>query len=210
MQYLTLAISALALLVSGITLWLTHMRSGSLKMTQPTVIFFGPDGGHGEISKVFLRTLLYSTGKRGHVLEHLFLRLKRGETQQNFSIWVYGEKDLARGSGLFVGQEGLATNHHFLTPSDIKSFAFVSGTYCLEVYGKIVGQKALKKLVEIELHIDQQEAEKLKSPQQGIYFDWGPDAGTYIKKIDSRPEPAIDPLKFLEALQSNKSLRKKE
>jgi hypothetical protein len=210
MQYLPLAISALALLVSGITLWLTHLRRGSLKMTQPTVIFFGPDGGHGGISKVFLRTLLYSTGKRGHVLEHLFLRLKRGETQQNFSIWVYGEKDLARGSGLFIGQEGVATNHHFLTPSDIDGFAFVSGSYRLEVYGKIVGQGGLKKLTEIELHIDQQEAEKLKLPQQGIYFDWGPDAGTYIKKIDSKPEKPIDPLKFLEALQGAKALSKQE
>lgn len=100
MQYFTIGISVLALLISGTTLWLTHLWRGALKMTRPTVVFFGPDGNEGGISKVFLRTLLYSTGKRGIVLEHLFIRLRRGETQQNFNVWVYGEKDLARGSGL--------------------------------------------------------------------------------------------------------------
>ncbi len=111
MQYLTVGISLLALFISGVTLWLSHIRRGSLKMTKPTVVFFGPDGGEQGISKIFLRTLLYSTAKRGVVLENLYVRLRRGETQQNFNIWVYGEKDLARGSGLFIGQEGIATNH---------------------------------------------------------------------------------------------------
>jgi hypothetical protein len=104
MQYLTVGVSLLALFISGVTLWLSHIRRGSLKMTRPTVVFFGPDGGEQGISKIFLRTLLYSTAKRGVVLENLYVRLRRGETQQNFNIWVYGEKDLARGSGLFIGQ----------------------------------------------------------------------------------------------------------
>ena len=80
MQYFTIGISVLALLISGVTLWLTHLRRGALKMTRPTLVFFGPDGNEGGISKVVLRTLLYSTGKRGIVVEHLFIRLRRGET----------------------------------------------------------------------------------------------------------------------------------
>jgi hypothetical protein len=113
MEFVTVAISVLALAVSVSTLWLSHFRRGKLKMTHPTVVYFGPDSGEGEISKIYLRSLLYSTGNRGTVIENLFVRLRRGETQQNFNIWVHGEKELVRGSGLFVGQDGIVTNHHF-------------------------------------------------------------------------------------------------
>jgi len=175
-------------------------------MTRPTVVFFGPDGGEGGISKVFLRTLLYSTGKRGIVLEHLFIRLRRGETQQNFNIWVYGEKDLARGSGLFVGQEGIVTNHHFLTPTDIRDFDFAAGDYELEVFGKVVGKGATLLLSTILLSIDLHEAEQLRQQDRGIYFDWGPDAGRYQKKIEVCRSKALDRLKSLEALQDGGAL----
>ncbi len=89
----SLLISVLAFVVSATTLWLTFVHRGRIRMTRPTVVFFGPDGGEKGISKVFLRTLLYATSKRGVVLEHLYVRLRRGETQQNFNIWVYGEKN---------------------------------------------------------------------------------------------------------------------
>ncbi|HMS94474.1 MAG TPA: hypothetical protein PKA03_04535 [Tabrizicola sp.] len=201
MQYFSIGISVLALFISGVTLWLTHLRQGALKMTRPSVVFFGPHGNEDGISKVFMRTLLYSTGKRGIVLEHLFLRLRRGETQQNFNVWVYGEKDLARGSGLFVGQEGIATNHHFLTPTDIRGFDFAAGDYELEVFGKLIGQDKALLLSTIRLSIDAQEAEQLRKPDHGIYFDWGPDAGRYMKKIEGRRPKAIDPLKVLDALR---------
>jgi hypothetical protein len=206
MQFATIAISVLALLISGATLWFSQIRRGKLKMTRPTVVFFGPDGGEGGISKVFLRTLLYSTGKRGTVLEHLFIRLRRGETQQNFNVWVYGEKDLARGSGLFVSEAGIATNHHFLTPTDIRGFDFAAGDYELEVFGKVVGKDATLLLSTISLSIDAHEADQLRQQDHGIYFDWGPDAGRYQKKIEGLRSKALDPLKLLEALQNGTSL----
>src|SRR6267154_3325079 len=93
-------ISCLALLVSGITAWLTFFRKGQLVMTQPTVVFFGPDGSRfdSDKNKIYLRTLLYSTAKRGQVLESLHVSLHRNESKQNFNIWVYGEKgNLTRG-----------------------------------------------------------------------------------------------------------------
>jgi hypothetical protein len=170
-------------------------------MTRPTVVFFGPDGGEQGISKIFLRTLLYSTAKRGVVLENLYVRLRRGETQQNFNIWVYGEKDLARGSGLFIGQEGIATNHHFLTPTDINQFDFAAGDYRLEVFCKVVGETGVALLSSIELRIESGEAEKLRLQDHGIYFDWGPDAGRYQTKIEARKSKPSDALKFLEALK---------
>ena len=206
MQYVTIAISILALFVSGITLWLSHLRRGSLRMTRPTVVYFGPDGNEGGKSKVFLRTLLYSTGKLGIVLEHLFIRLRRGETRQNFNIWVYGEKDLARGSGLFVSQAGIATNHHFLTPTDVRGFDFSAGDYELEVFGKIAGEDTTLLLSTIRVSIEGYEAEQLQKGDHGIYFDWGPDAGRYQKKVEGRRSKGLDSLKVLEALQDGDTL----
>lgn len=119
------AISCLALIVSGITAWLTFFRKGKLLMTQPTTVFFGPDGSkfEGSKSKVYLRTLLYSTAKIGHVLESLHISLQRNESKQNFNIWVYGEKGkLHRGSGLFIPQEGVTFDHHFLLSVDGANF----------------------------------------------------------------------------------------
>ncbi len=52
-------ISLVALFVSCLTAWLTWFHRGTIKMTQPTTVFFGPDD-KGQ-SKVFLRTLLYSS-----------------------------------------------------------------------------------------------------------------------------------------------------
>ncbi len=202
MPYFSIAVSVLALVVSVITLWLSHLRRGTLKMTKPTVIFFGPDGGERGISKLFLRTLLFSTAKRGVVLEHLYVRLRRGETQQNFNIWVYGEKDLARGSGLFVGQEGVATNHHFLLPAEIVNFEFAAGEYRLEVFGKTVEKDRVQLLSSIELSISADEAGKLREPDHGIYFDWGPDSGRYQTKIEGKPSRPSDAVKLLEALKS--------
>jgi len=101
-------------------------------MTKPTIIFFGFDGGisnDGSLPplKVFLRALLYATSKRGRIVESMFVRLRRGESVQNFNIWVYGDESLARGSGVFVGENGVACNHHFLLLADGTKFEFIAG-----------------------------------------------------------------------------------
>jgi hypothetical protein len=58
----------------------------------------------------------------------MHVALSRNETHQNFNIWVYGERGkLVRGSGLFVGETGIAADHHFLTPEDGNSFRFTEG-----------------------------------------------------------------------------------
>src|SRR5271169_3559963 len=101
---LSITISALALGVPSVTAWLTLFRRGTVKMTQPTVIYFGPDAPRSRNvpppPKVYLRTLLFSTSKRGRVIESMHVTLSRNETRQNFNIWVYGDERLVRGSGL--------------------------------------------------------------------------------------------------------------
>jgi hypothetical protein len=139
----SLAISTLSLAVSAVTAWLTLFRRGTVKMTQPTVIFFGPDTprSHSDtpLPKVYLRTLLFSTSKRGRVIESMHVALSRNETHQNFNIWVYGERGkLVRGSGLFVAETGISADHHFLTPDDGNRFRFIAGHYTLDVFAHLL------------------------------------------------------------------------
>ena len=70
-NWIAIIVSALALTVSALTAWFTLLHRGDLRMTKPTVVFFGPDGGHHDKPhlKVFLRTLLYSTSRRGQTVE---------------------------------------------------------------------------------------------------------------------------------------------
>lgn len=107
----SILISTVSLLLSITVAWLTLFRRGTIRMTQPTVIFFGPDGGSrsspdNPLPKVFLRTLLFCTSKRGRIIEGMHVALSRNETHQNFNVWVYGNEKLVRGSGLFVGETG--------------------------------------------------------------------------------------------------------
>jgi hypothetical protein len=113
MATLAITVAILSLAVSSVTAWLTLFRRGTVRMTQPTVIYFGPDAsrpwGRSALPKVYLRTLLFATSKRGRVIESMHVALHRSETHQNFNIWVYDERhQLVRGSGLFVGETGIA------------------------------------------------------------------------------------------------------
>ena len=154
---LATAISLLALGVSGLTAWLTLFRRGTVQMTQPMVIFFGPDGpdhsGTSPSSKVFLRTLIFSTAKRGRVIESMYLTLTRNESRQNFNIWIYGTETLVRGSGLYVDETGMATNHHFLLPEDETNFVFSEGSHTIDVRAKLLGDASLVRLFSQRLDV---------------------------------------------------------
>jgi len=202
---LALVIAFFALAVSALTAWLTLLRRGEILMTRPTVIYFGPDGGpeNGPArEKVYLRTLLYSTGKRGSIIENMFVRLHRGETRQNFNIWVYGDRTLHRGSGLFVPETGLATNHHFMLPPDGTSFQFSIGRYILEVFVTEVGARAPRLLYTVDLQIQPENFKALNELDYGLYFDWGPDAGRYFAHV--QPPSQAEPPAFLREMFADK------
>lgn len=196
---LSLAVSALALFISGLTAWLTLFRRGTVKMTQPTVIYFGKDSGGYGPPKVFLRTLLFATAKRGRVVQSLHATLARNETRQNFNIWVYGDKSLLRGSGLFVGETGVAANHHFMTPKDATGFQFTAGTYKLDIVANLVGDKASITLLSQTLEVTADLAQALEDQHTGLYFDWGPDSNHYIPHIDKKG-PAPTPAEIMERM----------
>ena len=197
---ISLVVSVLALGVSGLTAWFTLLRRGKIKMTRPTVIFFGPDGSSNSTSpkwKVFLRTLLYATSKRGRIIESMYVRVRRGEATQNFNIWTYGEKgSLVRGSGLFIPETGVATNHHFLLPADCTSFQFSSGDYIVEVFASLVGDRVAHLLYSIKLEVTSQQAAAIKDDDHGLYFDWGPDSAKYHPFLDGGHRPELpEPLR---------------
>jgi len=182
---ISLAVSLLALSVSAFTAWATLVKRGSVLMTQPTTVYFGPDGGAHSHFKVFFRTLLYATAKRGCIVESLFIRLSRmdRDTSRLFMIWVYGDDALRRGSGLFIPEGGLTANHHFLLPFDRSSFDVLSGWYTLEVYCSIVGEKRSRLLRSIHLEVSERESKALTDSDNGLYFDWNPEFKGYRSHI---------------------------
>lgn len=197
---ISIIISALAFIVSALTAWLSFIHSGTIKMTQPTIFFFGPDGPSGP-PKIFLRTLLFSTSKKGRILESMFVKLQRGESMQNFNIWVYGEKDtLARGSGLFVGREGIACNHHFLLPKDGTKYNFLPGEYILEVFGALLGEGRPTLLFTQKLSLSTEFTDEINNEKSGVFFDWGPDSKSYHSHLDRNPNKSLSVLMEKEVL----------
>jgi hypothetical protein len=187
---ISLSVSIIALIISGFTAWLTLLRKGTVLMTRPAVIFLGPDGGPKTTDlppKIYLCSLLYATSKRGRIVESMYVRLKRGETTQNFSIWTYGDKQLSRGSGLYVPESGITANHHFLLPFDGTSFQFLAGAYILEVFASVVGERTPRLLYSVKLEITSEQEYSLKDKGNGLFFDWGPDAGKYSAHIRVLP-----------------------
>lgn len=151
------------------------------------------------LPKVFLRTLLFSTSKRDRIVESMHVALARNETHQNFNIWVYGDEKLVRGSGLFVGETGIATNHHFLTPKDGNDFRFTEGHYRTDVYARLLGDPDRSLLFSQALEITRDIAIRLQEPGTGLYFDWGPDSSRCIPHVEQRP-PSPGPEEFVEIL----------
>jgi len=92
---LSLFISSIALFISGLTFYYSRLQEGTVKMTRPSLIFFGPEGpqqGRSGLKKVFIRTLLFGTSDRGQHIQNMFVHLKCGETVQHFNVWAYNDK----------------------------------------------------------------------------------------------------------------------
>lgn len=185
MGYISLGISFLALSISGLTFWMTRIKRGVVRMTKPTVIFFGPDGT-GQDKKVFIRTLLYSTSEKGNYVQNMYVNLLKDNQIQIFNIWVYDDKGLVRGSGLFINKSGIASNHHFLMPKDGSAYEFIAGEYTLQVFVETVGNRP-KKLFEQKLILTKEQEEEINSKTAGLYFDWAPNTQSYFSHIDKRP-----------------------
>ncbi len=180
--------SAAALALSLFTLWFTILRRGTVRSTHPSFIAVRYDfvGKKVPQAKIFLRALLFSTGKRGHVVETLFLRVSEGNRRAEFSFWGHGDKELIRGSGLFVPETGVATNHHF-NPLDAETlFLFSGGAYSVELVAKLVGSKRLVSLWTIELEMPVKAYAASIAKETAVFYSWSPEQSRYVASIESR------------------------
>ena len=190
MEYVAPVVSIVALAVSLFTLWFSVIRRGRVCSTHPSFVAFRYDfvGKKVPQAKIFLRSLLYSTGKRGHVVESLFLRVAEGRRRAEFSFWGHGDKDLVRGSGLFVPESGVATNHHFNPIDADELFLFSGGTYSLELVAKLVGRKRVTSLWKVTLEMPERAFDKSIARETAIFFSWSPEQGRYIASVEKRSE----------------------
>lgn len=196
----TFAVAAVALVVSVTTLWVTHLRRGTIRMTRPSQFYFGADGTELHPAgppKVYFRALLYSTSRRGRVLENMWITLRRGETTQTFNIWVYGEKELQRGAGLFVGDSGLVTSHHFLLPAN-ETFDFIPGEYHMRVFAQITGDCHPIELATQTLALSPGDCAGFSKGSGGVYFDRSVTSQGYVTKTHA---PLNDWLNSMKAEQ---------
>jgi hypothetical protein len=196
------ALSAVSLAVSVGTLWLTYLRRGAVKMTQPAAVFMGPDGGKNGGPKIYFRALLFSSSKRGQVLESLYVRVRRGESSQVFNVWAYGGRgNLERGSGLFVGADGVVFNHHFVLPKDGTTYAFLPGNYLIEVYARVLNGAKPVLLRKIELHLSEAISSQMGATS-GVFFDWGPESQRYHAHLEpAREDAELSLFPFLRAMK---------
>ena len=181
-------LSILALFISGITAWLSLLQRGSVCMTKPTFIAFLYDQTGSERSaKVFIRCLIYSTGKRGHVIENMYITVRRAETLQTFNIWGYSENKLLRGSGLFIGETGISADHHFNPPTDEDFYAFIPGEYEISVFVELVGRVKPTQLHSIKLTVPESLRVDLRDFNSAVWFDWEPNSRKYHASVKKPP-----------------------
>ena len=179
---LSAALSVLSLVISFSVAWLTLLRRGSLRMTQPVQVAFAYE--NGTKAKIFLRTLLYTTGKRGYVIEGLYLKVKHNDSIQTFGFWGYGERNaLTVAGGLRVTEEGVAYNHHFLQIADLSYFD--EGSYGIEFYARLVSKKRPELLMTISVALTKDEATRLHL-ERGVLFTWNPDTQSYHPSFGMR------------------------
>jgi hypothetical protein len=182
-------ISVVSLLVSVTVAWFTLFRHGKLAMTHPVLVGFLYDLP-GQEPKIFFRAMLYATGKRGHIIEALYLKVRYGESSQIFNFWMYGEtKDLKIGSGLRAGEDGVSFNHHFLPPKDTTSFQFSAGEYVIDVYARVVNRSSAVLLSTVKLPLSPELAAALCDSTKGVLFTWGPESQCYRGDVSHGPVP---------------------
>ena len=151
----TISISVASLALSGFALWLVQFNRGRLKMMQPTLLCLKRE--HPSMRpKIFVRTLLYTTGTKGRVIENMYLSVRHEYGTFIFDFWGHTEGGkLTLGSGLFVGSTGIASDHHFNPREGLEDFLYVGGLYLIEVFATIVGRSKPEKLMELNFRCEE-------------------------------------------------------
>jgi hypothetical protein len=155
-------------------------------MTRPNVVAFAYDSP--KEPKIFLRTLLYSTAQRGHVIENMFVTVQRGDDHQMFPMWGYqSANQLVLGSGLYVPRDGIAAYHHFVPAKKSVDYGFLTGAYTVDVYAELVNRKSPIHLCKLEVFVSLELAKSLVNKNAGIVFAWEPYSREYVGTVNTSP-----------------------
>ena len=187
LEIVPVLLSSIAILISGITLYYVNFWGGKLYMVKPSQVWFGFSKPGKKGAAIFIKSLLYTSGLQGRVIESMYVTLNKGETKQSFNIWNIGQKaNMYRPGGLRVNKGGYLGDHVFLLPKNSQEFQFSDGKYLLEIFARIAGDTAPKKLQSIKLIVPTDLSNKA-SDKRGIYFDLHSDATDYVVSIDEQP-----------------------
>lgn len=180
---ITMLLSVASFFLSGFALWIAQFNRGKLKMTQPTLLCLKRDLPSGE-AKIFLRTLLFTTGTKGRVIQSMFLRVHHRGGTYLFDFWGHTEGGkLTLGSGLFVGATGIACDHHF-NPRRGSDFQYIDGAYRIEVFAALVGQRQPTKLMEVGFTVEDWNAAQLSLADITLFLVWNADERGYDQNIE--------------------------
>lgn len=189
-----LLISILALVISILTAWFSLFHRGSLKMSRPAFLaFVVEDVPFGGWLKIFIRSLLFSTGSKGHVVESIILTLKHNNEIYPFHYWMYGDKEeLEIGSGLFVEPTGVAANHHFTPTQGIGSKSLTVGQYEIDIHANILGDNKKHLLQSIKFNLGSDEVDAItKSKHVAVYLRWDLETQSYKTFIDNKRDKTL-------------------
>ncbi len=178
---LEIILSTLALTLSVVTAWLTLFRRGRVRMTRPTMLTLTHDfvEGKGRVPKIVARALLYCTADRGAVVESMYAVIRQGEHSQSLGFWGYAEHtQVLRGGGLFVGREGVAVYHHFVS-LDNTPFQLTAGDATIEIFATVLGSKSPHKLSTATVTLTEDVANLLNSKFGDAMFNLDPQSAGY-------------------------------
>lgn len=187
LEILPIVLSTAAIILSGLTLYFVNFWGGKITMVKPSQIWFGFSKPNQKGAAVFIKTLLYTSGLQGRVVESMYVTLSKGETKQSFNIWNIGQgSNMYRPGGLRVSKSGYLGDHVFLLPKNSQEFQFTDGKYTLEIYAHVAGDNSPLKLQTVKLDIPPSLSNKANN-KRGIYFDLHSDAAEYVVSLDEQP-----------------------
>ncbi len=187
-DFFTVLLSSASFILAGYALWVAQFNRGRLKMTRPTLVCLKLEF-HDRLPKFFFRMLLFTTGTKGRVVEHIFLKVHRLGKTFVFDRWAHTESGrLTPGSGLFVGPTGIACDHHFNPRRGSTDFLFAEGEYRVEVCAAIIGRSSSKRLMELAFIVRKQEAAALTAVTEvALCLLWNDDTRIYEGYLERPP-----------------------
>ena len=185
LSIVSITIALVALVLSVLNLWVSQFRKGKLLLSQPTIIFFGWDDVGKAAPKIMIRSALFSTGNRGHVVENLHVKLHNKQGEWDFPYWGYDDgKGMVKGSGLFIGVSGQSAYHHFNPIHEYDDFFYEIGANKIEVWAQNYGDLRQKLLGTYQVDLNDKDMHSaLAHHEAGVTWDWSPTDGVYYPSV---------------------------